>query len=95
MAIHQPSGGIPANDAKKIVINTPRPGAYENKPPKLLISPLRVVRDAAMTTANIPRFMAAYTIMYTTTDCRAGPAASPVQATASGIKMKPPWLILE
>ncbi|CAB4656345.1 unannotated protein [freshwater metagenome] len=33
LANHPPSGGIPANDAMKIVMRTATPGAYENNPP--------------------------------------------------------------
>ncbi len=58
-AYQPPNGGMPASDARNNVINTVRPGAYWKRPPKLLISPLRVLRDTAMTTANAPRFVAA------------------------------------
>ena len=50
---------MPASEAKKIVIATASPGAYENSPPNDEISPLRVLRVTAMTTANAPRFMKA------------------------------------
>ena len=82
---------MPASDAKKIVSSTPRAGAYENNPPSEEISPLRVLRETARITANIPKLVAAYTMRYTTTARRAASPAAP-PATASGIKMKPPWL---
>src|SRR6056297_3369569 len=95
LANQPPSGGMPASEAKKIVIATARPGAYPNSPPNEEISPLLVLRDTAITIANAPRFMNAYTSRYTITAFIAEPGRSEVPANASGIRMNPPWLIEE
>ena len=57
LAIQPPSGGTPASDARKSVISTARPGAYWISPPNDEISPLRVLRATAITTAKAPRFV--------------------------------------
>ena len=57
LAIQPPNGGMPASEARKIVISTARPGAYVISPPNEVISPLWVLRDTAMTTAKAPRFV--------------------------------------
>ena len=41
------------------VIKMPSAGAYENNPPKLEISPLRVLRETDKITAKTPRLVAA------------------------------------
>ena len=50
---------MPARANRKTVISTASDGAYSNRPPKLEISPLPVLRATAMTTVKAPRFMAA------------------------------------
>ena len=57
LAIQPPSGGMPVSDARNSVIITASPGAYWMRPPNELISPLCVLRETAMTTANAPRFV--------------------------------------
>ena len=95
LPIQPPRGGIPASDPRKMVASVAKPGAYENKPPQLEISPLRVLREIAMITANIPRFVAAYTNMYTTTERNAEAETSDIPATANGMRTNPPWLMDE
>ena len=57
LAIQPPSGGMPVSDARNTVISTARPGAYWISPPYDEISPLRVLRATAMTTAKAPRLV--------------------------------------
>jgi hypothetical protein len=52
LAIHPPSGGMPVSDAMNSVISTASPGAYWMSPPNDVISPLRVLRATAITTAK-------------------------------------------
>ena len=52
------SGGMPASDARNMVISTVSAGDVLNRPEYDSISALRVRRAMAMTHANAPRFMA-------------------------------------
>ena len=55
---NQPAmGGMPASEARKTSMATARPGAYSNRPEKLVSSAEWVLRATAITTAKAPRFM--------------------------------------